>query len=451
MKMKVSYKYKIRLFLLIGLFLVGCTDDSVTAPTEESTSTKAITLFQEYTNLTEAVLTGEEEVELSYTSNGWTSSNEEPVDQNATNQLMTGLVQLTGTKVDQTEAQTLLKETAFLTAALVNGDKEEKTLQFVKNENEKFFAIDQEDSVYQLTDFPTELKQFSSIMVQQPIELAGEELTEIEYETKDTWFVLNQETALSEVETAPFISGWFFHSDLQTEFSVEYNQMQQVLASLTTLKGKKAETVDTEAFSSPVRIDLTGKEKQETILIGSKVESTEYTYVKKESDQSVYQVPNVLIEQLSLEPAKLVDNFISLLPLTAVESVEIQAEGEKTMIEAEHEVVDGEEDELEIASDIFVNGKQVSIDSFRKTYQHLAMLSYEEELQDYRVPEEEVEGEISILYTFKDNGNVLTNQIRFIPYQDGKFAVVKNDTAEFTTSIAQLETMLQQVALLTEK
>lgn len=449
--MKIPYKHSIRLFLLIGLFLAGCTNDSVTAPAEESTNTKAITLFQEYTNLTEAILEGEEEVELSYTSNGWTSSNEEPVDQNATNQLMTGLVQLTGTKVDQTEAQTLLKETVFLTATLVNGDKEEKTLQFVKNENEKIFAIDQEDSVYQLTDFPTELKQFSSIMVQQPIELAGEELTEIEYTTKDTRFVLNQETTLSEVETAPFISGWFFHSDLQTEFSVEYNQMQQVLASLTTLKGKKAETVDTKAFSSPVQIDLSGKGKQETILIGSNVESTEYTYVKKESDGSVYQVPNVLIEHLSFEPAKLVDNFIALLPLTAVESIEIQAEGEKTVIEAEHEVVDGEEDELEIASDIFVNGKQVNTDSFRKSYQHLAMLSYEEELKDYRVPEEEVEGEISVLYTFKDNGNLLTNHLRFVPYEDGKYAVVKNDTAEFTTSVSQLETMLQQVALLTEQ
>lgn len=449
--MKISYKHSIRFFLLIGLFLAGCTDDSVTAPTEESTSTKAITLFQEYTNLTEAVLTGEEEVGLSYTSNGWTSSNEAPIDQHATNQLMTGLVQLTGTKIEPSEAETLLKETAFLTATLVNGDKEEKTLQFVKNENEKIFAIDQEDSVYQLTDFPTELKQFSSIMVQQPIELAGEELTEIEYATKDTQFVLNQETTLSEVETAPFISGWFFHSDLQTEFSVEYNQMQQVLASLTTLKGKKAETVDTEAFSSPVQIDLSGKGKQETILIGSNVESTEYTYVKKESDGSVYQVPNVLIEQLSFEPAKLVDNFIALLPLTAVESIEIQAEGEKTVIEAEHEVVDGEEDELEIASDIFVNGKQVNTDSFRKSYQHLAMLSYEEELKDYRVPEEEVEGEISVLYTFKDNGNLLTNHLRFVPYEDGKYAVVKNDTAEFTTSVSQLETMLQQVALLTEQ
>src|SRR5690606_5482742 len=143
-------------------------------------------------------------------------------------------------------------------------------------------------------------------------------------------------------------------------------------------------------------------------------------YVKKESDASVYQVPNVLIEHLSFEPAKLVDNFIALLPLTAVESIEIQAECEKTVIEAEHEVVDGEEDELEIASDIFVNGKQVNTDSFRKSYQHLAMLSYEEELKDYRVPEEEVEGEISVLYTFKDNGNLLTNHLRFVPYEDGK-------------------------------
>ncbi|MER2040403.1 DUF4340 domain-containing protein [Desemzia incerta] len=449
--MKIPYKHSIRLFLLIGLFLAGCTNDSVTAPAEESTNTKAITLFQEYTNLTEAVLEGEEEVGLSYTSNGWTSSNEAPIDQHATNQLMTGLVQLTGTKVESSEAETLLKETAFLTATLVNGDKEEKTLQFVENAKGKIFAIDQEDTVYQVTDFPIEGEQFSSIMIQEPIELAGEELTEIEYTTKDTRFVLNQETTLSEVETAPFISGWFFHSDLQTEFSVEYNQMQQVLASLKTLKGKKAETPEPEAFSSPVQIDLSGKGKQETILIGSKVASTEYTYVKKESDGSVYQVPNVLIEQLSFEPAKLVDNFISLLPLTAVESIEIQAEGEKTVIEAEHEVVDGEEDELEIASDIFVNGKQVSTDSFRKSYQHLAMLSYEEELKDYRVPEEEVEGEISVLYTFKDNGNVLTNHLRFVPYEDGKYAVVKNDTAEFTTSISQLETMLQQVALLTEQ
>src|SRR5690606_36755488 len=183
--MKISYKHSIRLFLLIGLFLAGCTDDSVTAPAEESSNTKAITLFQEYTNLTETVLEGEEEVGLSYTSNGWTSSNEARIDQHATNQLMTGLVQLTGTKVESLEAETLLKETAFLTATLVNGDKEEKTLQFVENAKVKNFAIEQEDSVYQVTDCPIEGKQFSSIMIQEPIELVGEELTEIEYATKD--------------------------------------------------------------------------------------------------------------------------------------------------------------------------------------------------------------------------------------------------------------------------
>lgn len=449
--MKVSYKNKMWLFLLIGFFLAGCSEDMATAPTEKSTSSKTIALFQEFTNLTEASLTGEEEINLAYTSTGWISSKEELIDQNAADQLMSGLVQLTGTKVEEAETRSLSKETPFLTATLVNGDKEEKTLQFVENENGQIFAMENEESVYQLNEFPNELKQFSGILLQAPIELAGEELKEIKYENGDATFVLNQETTLSEVETSPFISGWFLHSDFQTEFSVEYTQMQQIQSALTTLRGDKIGGIEPDVFSSPITIHLTGKTKQETLLIGNGVKSAEYTYVKKESDQSVYQVPNVLIEQLTFEPTKLVDNFISLLPLTAVESVEIQAEGEKTVIEAEHEVMDGEEDQLEIVSNIFVNGKQINTDAFRKTYQHLAMLSYEGELEDYQVPEEAVEGEITILYTFKNNGDVLTNQIRFVPYEDGVYAVVKNNVVEFTTSVAQLETMLQQIALLTEQ
>lgn len=439
------------LFLLIGFFLAGCSEDMATAPTEKSTSSKTIALFQEFNNLTEASLTGEEEINLAYTSTGWISSKEELIDQNAADQLMSGLVQLTGTKVEEAETRSLSKETPFLTATLVNGDKEEKTLQFVENENGQIFAMENEESVYQLNEFPNELKQFSGILLQAPIELAGEELKEIKYENGDATFVLNQETTLSEVETSPFISGWFLHSDFQTEFSVEYTQMQQIQSALTTLRGDKIGGIEPDVFSSPITIHLTGKTKQETLLIGNGVKSAEYTYVKKESDQSVYQVPNVLIEQLTFEPTKLVDNFISLLPLTAVESVEIQAEGEKTVIEAEHEVMDGEEDQLEIVSNIFVNGKQINTDAFRKTYQHLAMLSYEGELEDYQVPEEAVEGEITILYTFKNNGDVLTNQIRFVPYEDGVYAVVKNNVVEFTTSVAQLETMLQQIALLTEQ
>lgn len=449
--MKVSYKNKMWLFLLIGFFLAGCSEDMATAPTEKSTSSKTIALFQEFTNLTEASLTGEEEINLAYTSTGWISSKEELIDQNAADQLMSGLVQLTGTKVEEAETRSLSKETPFLIATLVNGDKEEKTLQFVENENGQIFAMENEESVYQLNEFPNELKQFSGILLQAPIELAGEELKEIKYENGDATFVLNQETTLSEVETSPFISGWFLHSDFQTEFSVEYTQMQQIQSALTTLRGDKIGGIEPDVFSSPITIHLTGKTKQETLLIGNGVKSAEYTYVKKESDQSVYQVPNVLIEQLTFEPTKLVDNFISLLPLTAVESVEIQAEGEKTVIEAEHEVMDGEEGQLEIVSNIFVNGKQINTDAFRKTYQHLAMLSYEGELEDYQVPEEAVEGEITILYTFKNNGDVLTNQIRFVPYEDGVYAVVKNNVVEFTTSVAQLETMLQQIALLTEQ
>ncbi|MBM6614486.1 DUF4340 domain-containing protein [Desemzia sp. RIT804] len=437
-------------FLLTAIFFMGCAKDSDTATTEESTSEEPIALFMEYTNLKEATLIGEEEVALEYTSNGWTASNGELIDQDTTNNLMTGLIQLNGIVVDKTEAKPILTEETFLTTTVTNEDKEEKKVEFIEDKDGEVYAVDSEETVYQLTRFPDELKQISFIMLQKSMELISEDLKEIRYSDENSTFVLNQETSLSDVETSPFISGWFLHSDLQTEFSIEYNQMQQLLAALTSIKGNKSEAVEPETFSSPIQIDLIGNEDQETLLIGADVKSENYTYVKLESNQSVYQVPNVLIEQLTLQPAELVDNFIALLPLTAVESIEIVADEEKTMIEAKHDVIDNEESQLEIASDIFINGTQVDTEAFRKTYQYLAMLSYEEELENYTIPNGEVEGEISVLYTFKDNGDILTNYIRFIPYQEGEYVVIKNGVSEFTTSIGQLETMLQQIALLIE-
>lgn len=447
---KGSHKIIVWSFLLTATFFMGCAKDSNTVSTEEPASGESTALFLEYTNLKEVTLVGEEEVALEYTSNGWTANNGEPIDQDATNNLIAGLIQLNGIAVDEAEVKPILTEETFLTTIVTNGDKEEKTIEFIEDEYGEVYAVDSEESVYQLTGFPDELKQISFIMVQKPMELISEDLKEIRYSDESSTFVLNQETSLSDVETSPFISGWFFHSDLQTEFSIEYQQMQQLLNTLTTLKGNKSEDVEPEIFSSTVQIDLIGKENQETLLIGTNVESKDYTYVKMESDQSVYQVPNVFIEQLTLQPAELVDNFITLLPLTAVESIEIIANGEKTVIEAKHDVIDNEESQLEIASDIFVNGTQVDTEAFRKTYQYLAMLSYEGELENYTIPNGEVEGEISVLYTFKDNGDVLTNQIRFIPNQEGKYAVVKNNVAELTTSIDQLETMLEQLTFLTE-
>lgn len=430
--------------ILCSLFTAACSNES-----EPATQEEAVSLFTDYANLQEVTLAGEDQINLKYTNEGWIESNGEVIDQDAANSLLTDLIQLTGTSTKPSDISDVVTIEPFLTITLRNENQEEKTVELIKDEEERFYAKESEEVIYSLSQLPEEWQQFSLVMLQMPLKLNVNNIDEIEYTDDESNFILNHETTLSDVETSPFISGWFLHSDLQTEFSVEYNQMEQLLASLTSLKGKASETVGQEAFTNPIQIELRGNENQETLLIGSKGKVENYTYVKTESNQTVYQVPDVFIRNLKLLPAEIVDNFIMLLPLTAITSIEITSEDANTMIEAKHDVVENEAEELEVASEFFVNDEKVDTAAFRKTYQYLAMLSYEEEVENYSIPLEETTGEINIVYTFKDNGETLQHTIRFIPYQKEKYVVVKNDHAEFTAPSEQIESMLRQLSLIT--
>lgn len=447
---KVGYKSLVIAILLCSLYMTACSNKSEPSKQEETSGNETVSLFLEYAKLQEVALAGEDQLNLEYTNDGWVESNGNEIDQEETNRLLTTFVQLTGSIVEADKVGTIGNQEPFLTVTLTNENQEEKTVEMITDENGMFYAKESDELVYAVSQFPDEWQQFSLVMLQTPLELPTDTLEEIRYTDGKLEFVLNQETTLSEVETSPFISGWFLHSDLQTEFSVEYAQMEQVLAALTSLKGKVSEDVEQGVFTDPIQIDLIGNEHQETLLIGNKEASGQYTYVKTESDQMVYQVPDVLIHRLDLQPAEIIDNFISLLPLTAIESIEITDTNDTIRIEAKHEVVENEAEELEVASEFYVNGEKTDTAAFRKTYQYLAMLSYEEEIDDYSIPVEKVEEEIQIVYTFKDNGETLQHTIRFIPYAEGKYVVVKNGTAEFTTSSEQIDSMLEQLSYITK-
>ena len=443
-------RYKRQFFgVILCIVLAAACSNEAEPHQQEVVKQEAVSLFSDYTQLQKISLVGEDEVTLEATKEGWVESNGNEIDQSETNRLLTAFVELTGTMIEADELEKIETSEPFLTVTLMNNNQEEKRVEMIEAENGVFYAKESEEQVYTVSQLPEEWQQFSLVMLQSPLDLPIETLKEIRYTNGESTIVLNEETTLSEVETSPFISGWFLHSDLQTEFSVEYTKMEQLLTTLSSLKAKESEAVEEEAFKNPTQIELIGTDEQEALVIGSTIDGEPYTYVKTESDQSIYQVPNVLIRKLDWQPIEIVDNFISLLPLTAIESIEIIDGNDKTMIEAKHEVVENAEEELEVDSEFYVNDEKVDTGAFRKTYQYLAMLSYEEETEDYVIPEEEVEGEIQLVYTFKDNGETLQHTIRFIPHSKEKYVVVKNGIAEWMTSSEQIDSMLHQLSLIT--
>lgn len=449
MMKKVWYKSMFVGVLLCSLFMAACSNESEEGTQKGTAGNGTVSLFMDYETLKEVTIMGADEVKLKYTNEGWVESNGETIDQEEVTRLITEFVQLTGIAMEPNELKALETQEPFMAVTLLNELQEEKTVELLEDENGVFYAKESEELVYAITQLPDEWQQFSLVMVQAPIEVAVDTIDEIHYTQADSNFTLNQKTTLSDVEASPFISGWFLHSDLQTEFSVEYNQMDQLLVSLTTLKGQVSEAVEQESFTNSIQIELTGEGNKETLTIGSEGELDRHTYVKTESNQLVYEVPDVLIRNLTIQPLKIVDNFISLLPLTAIESIEIKDGDNQIMIEASHDVVENDEKELEVTSEFFVNDEQVDTEAFKKTYQYIALLSYEAEVKNYSIPAEEAVGEISLVYTFKDNGETLQHNIRFIPYEEGNYVVVKDDQAEFTAAGEQIETMLQQLTLIT--
>ncbi len=297
------------------------------------------------------------------------------------------------------------------------------------------------EEVLEFPSLPVAVANFSPIYLEPVINFELGKLTEIGYQDELNKFHLSQESNFSQVEKSPYISGWFLHDVYQTEFSVEYKQMESLLTVIQQLHARSlADDEMMQGQAATLSLSLTDEiQASVTLDFYSAADNTMIMHWQEKGQW--FAVPKELVAQLSLEPIRLIDNFIALIPLDAVQTIRI--EGLHTMEITHESQTSTEEDAAEVSHEFFLDGKVVEEVAFRKVYQHLAALSYQDLLKEEA--ELAADPALTITYHFLSEGDALTHAIKFYAIDDSSYAVEKNGIREFSVSQAGVDAMLAEL------
>lgn len=297
------------------------------------------------------------------------------------------------------------------------------------------------EEVLEFPSLPVAVAEFSPIYLEPVIDFELGKLTEIDYQDGQNTFHLSQESNFSQVEKSPYISGWFLHDLYQTEFSVEYKQMESLLTLIQQLHARSLPDDEmTQGQAATLNLSLTDEAQTNVTLDFYSAADNTMTMHWQEKGQW-YEIPKELVAHLSLEPIKLIDNFIALIPLDAVQAISI--EGLHTMEITHESQTSNEEDAAEVSHEFLLDGKIVEEAAFRKVYQHLAALSYQSLLEEQTVIA--ADPALTITYHFLSEGEPLTHVINLYQIDDSSYALEKNGIREFTVSKAAVDAMLTEL------
>lgn len=418
-----NHKYLYGL-LVIFIVLIGCTErDTRENETQETQNTY---LFTEELTVSHGEIEHEGEViTFSYGNEGWTVNGIEEYDDQSINQFINDIALLQGRKVEIEE------ETVEKTKVTLENQSDE-IVQLDIFKQEELVYVKKEGQIYQLHLPPHSLNPFDSDFLRPSLSLNISEISEIQFVDESEEIILNKETDLLEVEQAPFISGWYLHGIYDTEFSVEYQQMGELLSGFFGLKGKET---DDELEVVKKEIILVDGDQAETIFIGQEIKNKTVIHINSHSRN--YLVPNQLLDYYEFSPFEIIDNFIALIPLDAIHEVSIQSPDKEFII---HSDINEDRDE----PTFYLNEKEVDIDTFRRSYQYLGRLAYTEEFD--RTSEVEEEAFLRIDYQYYNNGEIVTKEIAFFPIKDSDDYLVMNDgKEEFVTTGERIEQMLEEL------
>lgn len=445
-------KKNILSIIVCGLvfFAVACTNQETNKSQQESQSSSVTTILGPISNVRSvAIQSDKTKVTLQAIETGWVSKDLADLDNTAIDELLTNLTALQGMPVKETTALKMLFEQPN-TIFVLNDGTDSRKLEVVVEGPDTWVRKADETTYYQVSKVADPIKVFDPAYLQKSIELSVSEPAEIQIDAEGHSIVLNNETSMNAVEASPFISGWFLHGVYQTEFSVEYYKMDELSAALMNVKGVEGEQTVSENEASMV-LALKGNNQEEMLFVGKLDKDKKRYAVTIKSNQKNYKMPAAWVEQFVFEPLAVTDNFISILPLSSIQSIEIQEAEKKTLITAKHKLITDKDNETAIQSTFYIDGEVLPEEAFRKTYQYLASLAYTTLLKNNEKPGEEASAEVKIIYHYLNAGKVETNQIRFIPMADGQqYAVDKNGIMEFITTKEDVQKALTELAALTD-
>lgn len=192
-----------------------------------------------------------------------------------------------------------------------------------------------------------------------------------------------------------------------------------------------------------LELHLMDIENELHILVGDEADD-EHVYVKffdrpqiylaKAKQFSPYYDTNVL---------KFIDRFVMLINIETCERINISGQGREYDIQLNHEILPPEEDEEEGTAIIkpTVNKQEVKDKMFRKYYQYLIGLSYDNE-----IPVTEVSGtpEMTVTYYLNTTAKPIVCKYYNYPENDNFYVVQKDDyDAQFVVNKRSVEVMYQ--------
>lgn len=432
--------------LIIILFITGCTASEVTEESKDSsTENSSEYLLADVQEIKAANIKYPDEIHLTFKGQEWETNDLSDVDQEAVNEFLTETMTLSGEITEEIKENNLDESSLILAIEFIDGENQKTELEIYEIQKTFYGRVDSLKDIYRLPAISNEMHYFESFLLDKSIPTAVEDISEISIKNNDEEeILLNQTTSMNEIERSPFISGWYLHEVYETNFSIEYRVMEDILHTLKNLKGLPIENINSLEEYDKV-IQISDQENTDYLYIDSKNSQENLGRVWVESTKTVYEVPIFLLNTFSFDPLEVVDNFISVIPLDAMQEIIIEEEGEETIkVKATHDLIEGEED-LEMSSSFFVNDEEVEENNFRKAYQYLIGLSYEQELTEALRASKDSEETIKFLYKYKNADEIIQSEILFQPSNDEeKYMVTKDGMTEFIIDRQEVEEALEQ-------
>ncbi len=315
-------------------------------------------------------------------------------------------------------------------------------------EHDDYYGITGQGT-YKLSNFDV-VSDFSPIYFNGGALLAEdtEALRRVNFSTATKeYFITKDKGTLSDVETTPFISGWYLHDYFKTPRSVEYYTMERILKSAVLLPSHKINSVPSGSdMLSPISVVFEyddGDDQQFSIVAYN--EAVQSYFV--EYQNSLYEVPKNVVSVFVKEGLQLVDRFLYILPLDAVTAIDIQrTKGEDYHLLIEHDVT-----QSGLTSTFFLNDRQVDEEAFRKLYQYIAVLAPVSEIAPSEDDLKAAVLSLKMTYTFLSEGESQTRTLLFYDTGEKNTYLCELGSKEyFSVSKQQLDDMLNEIQKLSD-
>lgn len=420
MSKQISWKKIITTMMMVILLLSVFVFRKISAQEAFSNPIQSMTSPPE-----SLVILNEEQLTISFNkeTNEWLAEEDSSIDSKQIWRLVTAVSQIEGEVLEPAD----LASEVNVTFTFIESDGQQHILS-IYDDNQH---IAYNEALVMVEELPDLLRNFSWLDLSDQIEIPIGQIVEIRYEDDAESFTLNQESNFSEVEKAPFITAWFLHQDKETVFSIKYQSLEKIYQAVINIRGQllsdytKSKNVNVQSI-----VELVGNEGVETLTF------YDDGVMHLTNADEYYQISPRLLNGFSMDAMDLIDNFIALIPLDAIESVEIKGQDIDFILDVEA-VVDGENVEFSY----FLNDNEIEEATMRRAYQYLASLAYTRPATN---EEQEIKNDssIQIKYLFRSDGETIEYIIDFIPLNDSEYLVSKNNIREYVISQEALDTLV---------